>query len=103
MKKNDEEKLDDFITEEIQSYGNIPGLFTITKTNAVIKNEIEKLEAEKKELDKEKTTLQSEMDGHQKKLDKIEKGLLEDVWNVQTRYTRLYPLAVSTTNSKKSF
>ena len=93
----------DFITEEIQSYGNIPGLFTITKTNAVIKNEIEKLEAEKKELDKEKTTLQSEMDGHQKKLDKIEKGLLEDVWSVQTRYTRLYPLAVSTTNSKKSF
>lgn len=93
----------DFISEEIQSYGNIPGLFTITKANAEIKKEIEKLEGEKRELDKEKAALQSDMDGYQKKLDSMDKGLLEDVWRVQTLYTRLYPLAVSTTNSKKKF
>ena len=93
----------EFISDEIQSYGNIPGLFTITKANAEIKKEIEKLEGEKRELDKEKAALQSDMDGYQKKLDSMDKGLLEDVWRVQTLYTRLYPLAVSTTNSKKNF
>ena len=35
-----------FIQDEIQSYGNIPGLFTITKQNAEVKKEIEKLEKE---------------------------------------------------------
>lgn len=34
---------EEFIINNIQSYGNIPGVFTITKQNAAIKAEVDKI------------------------------------------------------------
>lgn len=42
---------EEFIINNIQSYGNIPGVFTITQQNAKIKAEVDKKAAEKRASD----------------------------------------------------
>lgn len=41
---------EEYIQENVQSYGNIPGVFTITKQNAQIKAESDRKTTEAKEL-----------------------------------------------------
>ena len=42
---------EEFIADNIQSYGNIPGVFTITQQNAEIKAEVDKKTAERRAID----------------------------------------------------
>ena len=45
---------EEFIQENIQSYGNIPGVFTITKQNATVKAEVDKKTSELRILSEKK-------------------------------------------------
>ena len=48
---------EEFIRENIQSYGNIPGVFTITKQNATVKAEVDKKTSELRTLSEKKAAI----------------------------------------------
>ena len=48
---------EEYIQDNIQSYGNIPGVFTITKQNATVKAAIDKKSAEVRTKSERKTEI----------------------------------------------
>lgn len=93
----------EFITEEIQSYGNIPGLFTITQANAKINAEIKTLEVEKRGLESEVKEQKTKIELFERNINSCEKDLLDYAWDIQKKYNVLFSDAIPLTNSKKKF
>lgn len=92
-----------FITEEIQSYGNIPGLFTITKGNADISREIADLKAKKQKADSKVAEQRKAIEDAKKSQDVKTTKFLNSIWDILQKYKKYYPLAVSIPASKKNF
>lgn len=92
----------DFIKNEIQSYGNISGLFTITKKNAEIKQEVDKLSEEVKEQKKFLQKNEADRSGTIAKRNQLSVGFLGSIWNQTADHRKLYPEALKGLGTKQS-
>lgn len=90
-----------FIQEEIQSYGNIPGLFTITKQNAEIKKEIEKLEKEIADNKRQLAKLNEENESIIKEKDNQQKMFFAATWKKTERTRKDYAAALTSAGTKQ--
>ena len=90
-----------FIQDEIQSYGNIPGLFTITKQNAEVKKEIEKLEKEIADNNRQLAKLNEENDSIIKEKDNQQKMFFASTWKKTERTRKDYAVALTSAGTKQ--
>ena len=82
---------EEFIQENIQSYGNIPGVFTITKQNADIKAEVDRKTAESKKATDKKTETANAITDAQNKLTKLLNDLISTAWTKTESLRKAYP------------
>ena len=82
---------EEFIQENIQSYGNIPGVFTITKQNAAVKAEADKKTSELKALSDKKTTIGKKITENNGKLEKLFAKLVSALWEKSESIRKAYP------------
>lgn len=95
---------EEFIQDNIQSYGNIPGVFTITKQNASVKEEADKKSAELKALSEKKIKINSTITNVQVNLDALMDNLVETLWSNTETIRKAYPETQSGfTKSRKKF
>lgn len=84
-----------FITENIQSYGNIPSLFTITKKNAEVMADLENLNKQQKKAESDLRDKETEKGKVTSKRNTLSKKLLADVWKQTADMRELYKDALS--------
>ena len=81
---------EEFIINNIQSYGNIPGVFTITQQNAEIKAEVDKKTAEKRALDANVKSIDGTITDEMEKQKKVDAAYEKSIWDmteaIRTRY-----------------
>ena len=81
---------EEFIINNIQSYGNIPGVFTITQQNAEIKAEADKKAAEKRALDANVKSIDGTITDEMEKQKKVDAAYEKSIWDmteaIRTRY-----------------
>ena len=81
---------EEFIINNIQSYGNIPGVFTITQQNAEIKAEVDKKTTEKRALDAKIKSIDGAITDEQEKQKKVDAAYEKSIWDlteaIRTRY-----------------
>jgi len=94
---------EEFIQENIQSYGNIPGVFTITKQNAAVKAEVDKKTTELKTLSDKKNTIGRKITENTNQLGSILNTLVSALWEKTEATRKMYPATQTgfTTNKKK--
>lgn len=93
-----------FIKDNIQSYGNIPGVFTITKQNANIKAEVDRLTGEKTALEAKVKALTTSITAEQEKQQKIDAAYEKTIWDMTKSIRKdKYPATQAgyTTDKKK--
>lgn len=91
----------EFIKEEIQSYGNIPSLFTITKQNAEISKEIHTLNADKRKKQDEIYKIEGKKMHNISLRNDLSKQFLADIWNTTTDIREFYSEALKRANTKQ--
>lgn len=95
---------EEFIQDNIQSYGNIPGVFTITKQNASVKAEADRKSAELKALSEKKIKISGTITSVQGNLDSLMNNLVETLWSNTEAIRKAYPETQSGfTKSRKKF
>lgn len=82
---------EDYIKENIQSYGNIPGVFTITEQNAKVKAEVDTKQREKRSAEASLTKLTDEVNDVEKKINAVEEKYITSVWKVTEDLRKKYP------------
>ena len=92
-----------YIENNIQSYGNIPGVFTITQENAKAKAGIDKAEKEKAAIQKLIEKASAEQEAAQKKATRIENKYIKDIWDKTEYYRDNYSEAIQYTRIKSKF
>jgi wobble nucleotide-excising tRNase len=73
---------EEFIINNIQSYGNIPGVFTITQQNAEIKAEVDKKTAEKRALDANVKSIDGTITDEMEKQKKVDAAYEKSIWDM---------------------
>lgn len=94
---------EDFIKRNIQSYGNIPGVFTISEVNAQKKKEADEKLIAKKEKDssiKANNGKISKIDEEQQTADET---YITDIWKATDALRSRFPLALMYLRDKKKF
>lgn len=95
---------EEFIINNIQSYGNIPGVFTITQQNAEIKAEVDKKTTEKRALDAKIKSIDGAITDEQEKQKKVDAAYEKSIWDlteaIRTRYNETQ---AGYTRDKKKF
>lgn len=95
---------EEFIINNIQSYGNIPGVFTITQQNAEIKAEVDKKTAEKRALDAKIKSIDSIITDEQEKQKKVDAAYEKSIWDMtETVRTQYKQTQSGYTRDKKKF
>ena len=93
-----------FIKENIQSYGNIPGVFTITKQNADIKAKVDKLTREKAELEAKAKSLSATITAEEEKQQRIDAAYEKTIWDTTESLRKQYKeTQVGYTRDKQKF
>jgi wobble nucleotide-excising tRNase len=83
---------EDYIRENVQSYGNIPGVFTLTKTNAEKKKEIDDTTAAQKKLQPKMEHAAQDLEKNKGEQTDREKKAIADVWKETTELRKAkYP------------
>lgn len=95
---------EEFIQENIQSYGNIPGVFTITKQNADIKAEVDRKSSEAKSAADKKKEISNAIVKANDKLTALLGDLTNTVWSMTEAIRKAYPeTQVGFTRDKSKF
>ncbi len=84
-----------FIDDNIQQYGNLPGVYTISEEASTAQEDIDKIEeaitaAKKIEGEKEKAKADAG-----KKVEKLDKDIKDDLYEAADKYRQKYPLAIN--------
>lgn len=93
---------DDFIRDNIQSYGNIPGVFTISETNAKIKKEIDETNRAKSNLEKAQQQDKDKAEALDAQLKKATIGAMDAVWKETAEFRKAYPQSLQGYLNNKS-
>lgn len=83
---------EDFIAKNVQSYGNIPGVFTISEVNAVKKKEADDKTAEKAGVDAQATAAHAAADKITEDHTKAEEAYISTIWDKTETTRKKYPL-----------
>ncbi len=95
---------EEFIRENIQSYGNIPGVFTITKQNATVKAEVDKKTSELRTLSEKKAAIGRKVVANQSQLEKMAADVVTKLWDETEATRKAYPeTQVGFTKSRQKF
>lgn len=95
---------EEFIQENIQSYGNIPGVFTITKQNAAVKAEADKKAVELKTLSDKKIAIDRKITEYNGQLESIFNTLVSALWEKSETVRKAYPATqAGFTKSRQKF
>jgi len=95
---------EDFITKNVQSYGNIPGVFTISEVNAVKKKEADDRTAEKAGVDAQAAAAHAAADKITEDHGKAEEAYVAAVWSKTETTRKKYPSTqVGYTRDRKKF
>ena len=94
---------EDFITRNVQSYGNIPGVFTISEVNAQKKKEADEKAAEKKAVDEEIRSKRQEITAADQNHSSEETNYREAVWKLSAVFREKFPSALAYLRDKKKF
>lgn len=95
---------EEFIQENIQSYGNIPGVFTITKQNATVKAEVDKKTSELRILSEKKAAASKKIAARQGQLQKMAADVMSKLWDTTEVTRKAYPETQSGfTKSRQKF
>lgn len=83
---------EEYIQDNIQSYGNIPGVFTITKQNAAVKAAVDKKSAEVRTQSERKVAIGNDIVKFQAQSQAKDSSLLKTLWDkTETLRKRKYP------------
>lgn len=95
---------EEFINQNVRSYGNLPGVFTITEEDANDKERLEKANDEYAKAKKEQDRLTEEAGKIHAQLNQAETIAVDKVWKATAGIRDDYPLALGgVRNSKKKF
>ncbi|WP_283673576.1 AAA family ATPase [Butyricicoccus sp. Marseille-Q5471] len=95
---------EEFIADNIQSYGNIPGVFTITQQNAEIKAEVDKKTAEKRALDAKIKAIDGKIADEREKQKKVDAVYEKTIWDMtESVRTQYKETQAGYTRDKKKF
>lgn len=83
---------EDFIAKNVQSYGNIPGVFTISEVNAVKKKEADDKTAEKAGIDAQAAAAHAAADKITEDHAKAEEAYITTIWDATETTRKKYPL-----------
>lgn len=93
---------EDYIRQSVQSYGNIPGVFTLSKENGDKGQEIEKAKAEKIRLEPKVKKNKEDLEQNQKNLEAREKKFVNDIWDTTMPIRDKYDKELEGFKGKKS-
>lgn len=82
---------EDYIKENIQSYGNIPGVFTITEQNAKVKAEVDNKQREKRSAEATLIKLTDAVINAEKRVNAVEDKYINTVWKTTEEIRKKYP------------
>lgn len=82
---------EDFILKNIQSYGNIPGVFTISEVNAQKKKEADEKTAEKAEFDVLTASATDAANRITEEHKKAEEAYVDDIWDKTEKIRKKFP------------
>ena len=94
---------EEYIRLNVQSYGNIPGVFTISEADAKAQKELDDKTAEKKKVDEDITAVAKARDEAQSAIGKYEQEFTEKMWGITDEYRRKYGDALTYTRNKGKF
>ena len=94
---------EEYIRLNVQSYGNIPGVFTISEADAKAQKELDDKTAEKKKVDEDTTAAGKARDDAKDAVGKYELEFTEKMWGITDDYRRKYGDALSYTRNKAKF
>ena len=94
---------EDFIVKNVQSYGNIPGVFTISEVNARKKQEADEKAAQKKAVDDDIRAKESETRKRDKEKSRLYTEYTEAIWKAAKEFREKFPLALAYLRDKKKF
>lgn len=95
---------EEFIQENIQSYGNIPGVFTITKQNATVKAEVDKKTSELRTLSEKRDAIGKKITDNKSQLEKLMTDIVTKLWDATEATRKAYPeTQVGFTKSRQKF
>ena len=95
---------EDFITKNVQSYGNIPGVFTISEVNAVKKKEADDRTAEKAGVDAQAAAAHAAAEKITEDHGKAEEAYVSTIWDATETTRKKYPATqTGYTRDKKKF
>lgn len=83
---------EDFIAKNVQSYGNIPGVFTISEVNAVKKKEADNKTAEKAGVDAQAAAAHAAADKITEDHTRAEEAYISTIWDATEATRKKYPL-----------
>ena len=93
---------EEYIQENVQSYGNIPGVFTITKQNAQIKADVDKKTSEARELSVKASEASCAATDAENNLNAEKQRFEKDLWIKTEEYRKKYSLALKGFNNSKN-
>lgn len=94
---------EDFIEDNISSYGNIPGVFSISKENKEVNAKIHTLEAENEKLEAAKNKVSDSSLRLHEQLDKAETRYKDSCWREADIFRKHHSELLSGAGTKKSF
>lgn len=95
---------EEFIQKNIQSYGNIPGVFTISEVNATKKKEADDKTAEKAGIDTLAAAAETDAEKITEEHNKAEDAYVATIWGKTEAARKKYPLTqTGYTRDKKKF
>ena len=93
---------EEYIQENVQSYGNIPGVFTITKQNAQIKADVDKKTSEARELSVKASEASCAATDAENNLNAEKQRFEKDLWIKTEEYRKKYSLTLKGFNNSKN-
>ena len=95
---------EDFIIKNVQSYGNIPGVFTISEVNAIKKKEADDKTAEKAGIDAQAAAAHAAADKITEEHNKAEEAYVTSIWDKTESTRKKFPSTqTGFTRDKKKF
>ena len=94
---------EDFIAKHVQSYGNIPGVFTISEVNAEKKKLADEKMAKKKAKDDTVKANEEKIKKIEEAQDTDNEAYLSEIWKMTEDFRRDYPSALMYLRDRKKF
>lgn len=94
---------EEYISQNVQSYGNIPGVFTISESDAKAQKELDDKNAEKKDVDEKLAKARKAVEDAGDAIRRNEESHIEEIWKLTEGYRRDYGDALTYLRNKSKY